>query len=119
MNDQERLTLLMTNYKGRENGKDSKFLAEKMEMENRAFRELFASLVEEGRAYLGSHSDHGYFMIADEEEYKLSVRQIESRIIKLAARKKALEKMHELDQTLSFEEGRQRIATAMAALKTT
>lgn len=89
------LISLMQNFRGRKAGKSSAFLAEKLGISNVEFRELYSSCVKDQAAYLGSHPEHGYFMIQDQDDLDIAIRHIESRKYALEARQKALMNMAE------------------------
>jgi len=117
MNNQElksRLLSIMDMYRGRANSVSSKDLAEALGISNSEFRELYSDLVCEQSAFLGSHPDFGFFMIVDEQDFKLSVGHIESRLIKLSQRKRALDQMKEKQRMISFDEGREKLKEARA-----
>jgi len=109
MTEKECLLDIMKNHRGRDRAVSNQELASRMGMAATEVRELYSELVSSGAGYLGSHPEKGFFMIEDEEDFQLSVRNIKGRISKLAARLQALENMHEQRQTVSFDEARARL----------
>lgn len=115
--NKDALIYLMKQHRGRGNAISADRMAERLHITNVEARELYSQAVKDGSALLGSHPEYGFFQIEDEVDYKLSLRQIESRIKALAERKRALEKLWEEKEQLSFEDASSRIRLMKEALE--
>lgn len=119
MNETERSKLIeiMSAHKGRDRAISNDDLAAAMDMDKVSVRELYSDMVCSESAYFGSHPDKGFFIIVDQDDFDLSTSHIESRISKLSRRLKALRRMHESKQMLTFEEAQLRIKDAFKVLE--
>ncbi len=107
---------IMKEFRGRMNGTSNQYLAERLGVSKAEFREIYSDIVCDQQAFLGTHPDFGFFMIVDDGDFKISVGHIESRLIKLAKRRRALDEMKEKRQTMTFEEGSIRLKESRAAV---
>ncbi|HRZ15322.1 MAG TPA: hypothetical protein P5110_07435 [Candidatus Omnitrophota bacterium] len=89
------IAILKANCMGRVNAKSNVSLAEKIGITRDKFRQLCGDIVREKKLNIGSHPDHGFYVIVDQEDFDLSQRQLKSRVTEIAKRFHAAEEMFE------------------------
>lgn len=94
---------------GRENGISGRALASKVGLPNRVLRKTIESLIKVHRVPIGGDPVHGYYVIANEEEFKVARHELTARIVALGDRLKALDSAFQRDvaqprQPLLFED---------------
>jgi hypothetical protein len=90
-NEESVLAGLRDGHVGRENGISGRLLQEKLRIPNRRIREAIESLIRTHRVPIGGDPVHGYYIIANEEEFKGARRELTARMTSLGGRLRALE----------------------------
>lgn len=90
-NEASVLTALRDGHVGREHGISGRLLQEKLRIPNRRIREAIETLIRAHRVPIGGDPVHGYYIIANEEEFKGARRELTARMTSLGDRLRALE----------------------------
>ena len=108
---------LMKAHKGYEHSISVKSLTDHFGITGPELREAFSELVKSEKALLGSHPEHGMFMIESKEDFETGIRHIKSRRIALTERERAMERMWEMKQVVPIDEVSKHFKDAREALK--
>lgn len=103
------LETLMASHIGRDNGISGRALASKVSLPNRVLRKTIEALIKTHHVPIGGDPVHGYYVIANEEEFKVARHELTARIVALGDRLRALESAFRTDvarprQSSLFEE---------------
>lgn len=90
-NEEIVLVALRCSHVGRDNGISGRALQEKIHLPNRRIREAIESLIRVHRIPIGGDPVHGYYIIANAEEFECARHELTARMTSLGDRLRSLE----------------------------